>query len=126
MNPIPYRSKEITDNYNRINDLRNNNASDNKVTINYSKLDTISAGEIRSKITQALNEYEANYRESMTETTKSYINKLKKANNLSSLEIDYEKFDNTEIALQFRQAIQFVIIKRAREIYLNMTLNPTV
>lgn len=123
---IPYRSDEITKEYNRINDLRNTNASDNKVTINYKKLDDRSASSLRAKVTQALNEYNANYREKMSDTTKKYIHKLQKSNSQPSITIEYDKFDNDIIATQFREAIQFVLIRRAKDIYLDMTLNHTI
>lgn len=120
------QTNAIKDKYNVVNSLRNINACDEAITIEYNKLDTITAGQLKEKISQALNEYEAAYRDKMTVATKKYIKQLQQLNACSKFTIEYKKFENDMIARQFREAIQFVFINRCRELYLSMTLNPTM
>ena len=123
MNPMPNKAKTIATHYKYLDNIRNRNASSNQITIVFSKMDTISQGKMRDKLFQALAEYCAIYRETMLEETKEYIKKLKRQVMSDQVTIDYDKFENYEIAKQFRETVQFVCIKRCREIYLSMTMN---
>lgn len=124
MDKIPNHPKTITNLYNYLNELRDKNSSSD-ISIDYSKLDSKSKGEIKDRIADALHNYLAAYRESMSNETKTYIKSLEKDNMGNSINIEYDKFENYEISQQFRESIQLIFIKRLREIYLSMTLNPT-
>lgn len=124
MDKIPNHPKTITNLYNYLNELRNKNSSSD-ISIDYSKLDSKSKGEIKDRIADALHNYLAVYRESISNETKTYIKSLEKDNMGNSINIEYDKFENYEISQQFRESIQLIFIKRLREIYLSMTLNPT-
>lgn len=124
MDTRPNNYKTITSQYNYINSLRNTNASSD-IEIDYNKMDIKSRGELKDRIADALHNYLVVYRESMTDTTKNYIKYLEKANMGYNIKIEYDKFENYVISQQFRESIQLIFIKRARELYLSMTLNPS-
>jgi hypothetical protein len=62
--------------------------------------------------------------------TKEYLDQLFKQNMGTSFTIEYKKLkdDLCDINVEgnLRETIQLVLINRARELYLDMTLNPTL
>lgn len=120
-------SKAITDQYNRVNDLKNSNASTEALGIDYNRLDTKTKGMLKDSIASAI----VNYKKyDMYPETKEYLDQLFKQNMGTSFTIEYKKLkdDLCDINVEgnLRETIQLVLINRARELYLDMTLNPTV
>ena len=115
--------KELTNKYNLVNTLKNTNRNTNKITLDYSKLDTSTVGELKQAITttiaNCLNEKDYN----ISESDKEYLNTILKQNTGSlQVTIDYDKIDAYQVKFSIKGQVQEVLKKRANEIYHDITL----
>ena len=101
-----------------------NNVAD-RIEINYTRLDSVSAGRLKDTIAKTLHGF--SLIDEITGDTKEYIAKLSKQNTTSSIDIDFAKLDkdNEELLLayQLKSAIKEVLTERKRAIYTSLTLN---
>ena len=124
-----YTSEEIKRDYNRINNLRNLNGDPKttSITLNYRNMDKTTMGLLKQKVAHALDNYingKGKYYTKRNDDVKEYCKLLRKANVTDSIDIDYEKLG--DFGDDMRDMIQLVLKDRCVNIYLAMTMNPTL
>ena len=119
-------TEQIKKFYNNVIKLRDANSNDEKITINFSKYDSTTSGILKDGISDAIVNYYEVYKDSLTDDMKEELHKIEYHNNGASVTIDYSALSNPEIRDQLRETIQMILVNRARDLYLNMTLNPTI
>lgn len=121
-------SNDIAVKYLIVNEYKNTNSAGDEFSIDYKKLDTETKGELKQAIAHALDNYIRNY--SMNDHTKEELQGLFKSNMGPNIHIEYSKLRDSDcdvdLERNLRETIQLILIKRARELYLYMTMNPTV
>lgn len=102
--------------------LKNLNDASDIIEINYNRLDSVTRGMLKDRITNALNNY---LKEDISSNIKAYIKILLKSNMGNSITIDYSKIDDEKLMLAYslKVAINEILIERQRALYTSLTLN---
>ncbi len=102
--------EELRKRYNMLNDLKIANRNTNKITLDYSKLDSKSVGALKQAISKTINDSFESKEYELTDFDKTYLKEILKQNTgILKVTIDYNKIETYQLRFSLKGQIQEVL-----------------